>query len=552
MNENIDTTNSNKIIINTDDSDIFYFSSTDIVPNNIKEDFKTKQNFLLVFVNPKSGSQQGKIVLEHAEKYKEEKIPEYKIISFPILGEKLRSRKSKELESMNSSNESVEKGDSQDSTFNLHLAKFDPLVEFSTIIFNIIDKDDMIRGKKFIKKYLSDFPDYKIKILIAGGDGTVLGIVEDLNKEGIELNRCIFGAMPFGTGNDLSHSLGFGNECKVGGIRSFHRVLYTYLIGTPTKIDIWELSVMVNQNIGTIFDVVKNGEKIKEDQTHNKVLQFQKSFINYFSLGFDARVGFQFEQRRSSSRFCNKFIYAVEAAKRIFCCKKNYGLTQLLDSFQEGEVGDTIDAHIKVNNISEKEELKAFEDVRNDPLIPKEDNENLLDKSQRKLIFKTKNAEDSDSDIVLKGNPVNIICQNIDFYMGGTQNIWDKSSHIGITQEDATKNQYKEYRKGVLESFQKQAFDDKKIEFFTYEHGIELGLERVARGMAKRVYQGAGPVFLEFKKNPNNTEKIALSKVYLNCDGEFYHLQNPTQISVKLNTNICDGQINILKNEIGF
>jgi diacylglycerol kinase (ATP) len=552
MNENIDITNSNKIIINTDDSDIFYFSSTDIVPNNIKEDFKTKQNFLLVFVNPKSGSQQGKIVLEHAEKYKEEKIPEYKIISFPILGEKLRSRKSKELESMNSSNESVEKGDSQDSTFNLHLAKFDALVEFSTIIFNIIDKDDMIRGKKFIKKYLSDFPDYKIKILIAGGDGTVLGIVEDLNKEGIELNRCIFGAMPFGTGNDLSHSLGFGNECKVGGIRSFHRVLYTYLIGTPTKIDIWELSVMVNQNIGTIFDVVKNGEKIKEDQTHNKVLQFQKSFINYFSLGFDARVGFQFEQRRSSSRFCNKFIYAVEAAKRIFCCKKNYGLTQLLDSFQEGEVGDTIDAHIKVNNISEKEELKAFEDVRNDPLIPKEDNENLLDKSQRKLIFKTKNAEDSDSDIVLKGNPVNIICQNIDFYMGGTQNIWDKSSHIGITQEDATKNQYKEYRKGVLESFQKQAFDDKKIEFFTYEHGIELGLERVARGMAKRVYQGAGPVFLEFKKNPNNTEKIALSKVYLNCDGEFYHLQNPTQISVKLNTNICDGQINILKNEIGF
>jgi diacylglycerol kinase (ATP) len=552
MNENIDTTNSNKIIINTDDSDIFYFSSTDIVPNNIKEDFKTKQNFLLVFVNPKSGSQQGKIVLKHAEKYKEEKIPEYKIISFPILGEKLRSRKSKELESMNSSNESVEKGDSQDSTFNLHLAKFDALVEFSTIIFNIIDKDDMIRGKKFIKKYLSDFPDYKIKILIAGGDGTVLGIVDDLNKEGIELNRCIFGAMPFGTGNDLSHSLGFGNECKVGGIRSFHRVLYTYLIGTPTKIDIWELSVMVNQNIGTIFDVVKNGEKIKEDQTHNKVLQFQKSFINYFSLGFDARVGFQFEQRRSSSRFCNKFIYAVEAAKRIFCCKKNYGLTQLLDSFQEGEVGDTIDAHIKVNNISEKEELKAFEDVRNDPLIPKEDNENLLDKSQRKLIFKTKNAEDSDSDIVLKGNPVNIICQNIDFYMGGTQNIWDKSSHIGITQEDATKNQYKEYRKGVLESFQKQAFDDKKIEFFTYEHGIELGLERVARGMAKRVYQGAGPVFLEFKKNPNNTEKIALSKVYLNCDGEFYHLQNPTQISVKLNTNICDGQINILKNEIGF
>ena len=552
MNENINVINTNEIVIDSDDFDMFYLSDSDIVPSNIKEDFKTKQNFLLVFVNPKSGSQQGKIVLDHAERYKEENIPGYKIISFPILNEKLRQRKPIDKDENNDLDPDSQEQENQDNKeFDLHLAKFDALVEFSTIIFSIVDKDDITRGKKFIKKYLSDFPNYKIKILIAGGDGTVLGIVEDLNREGIPLNRCIFGAMPFGTGNDLSHSLGFGNECKVRGIRSFHRVLYTYLIGTPAKIDIWELSVIVDQNIGTIFDVVKKGEKIKEDENHNKILQFKKSFINYFSLGFDARVGFQFEQRRSSSRFCNKFIYAVEAAKRIFCCKKNYGLTQLLDSFQVGSKDDTI------NNNLEPAELKEIEEVRNEPLVPKEDNEILLDKNQRKIIFKTKNGDDlnnddQNSDIILKGNPVNIICQNIDFYMGGTQNIWDKSDHLGIKQEDATRKQYKEYRKEILESFQKQAFDDKKIEFFTYEHGIELGLERVARGMAKRVYQGAGPAFLEFKKNPNATERMALSKVYLNCDGEFYHLHNPTQISVKLNDNICGGQINILKNEIGF
>jgi len=540
MNENINVNNnSNEIVINSDDLDIFYFSGSDIVPNSIKEDFKTKQNFLLVFVNPKSGSEQGKIVLEHAEKFKEEKIPKYNIISFPIVDERLRAKKDKELESKDSDDDIKENKE----PFDLHLAKFDPLVSFSTIIFNIIDKDDITKGKKFIKKYLSDFPNFKIKILIAGGDGTVLGIVEDLNREGIPLNRCIFGAMPFGTGNDLSHSLGFGNECKVGGIRNFHRVLYTYLIGTPAKIDVWELSVMVDQATGTIFDVIKNGEKIKEDVNKNKILQFKKTFVNYFSLGFDARVGFQFEQRRSSSRFCNKFIYAVEAAKRIFCCKKNYGLTQLLDSFQEG-----VDNNNNKQNVPE--ELSNIDEVKTEPLFPKEDKDILLD--NRKFIFKTKNSDESPSDIILKGNPVNIICQNIDFYMGGTQNIWDKSSHLGITQEDATKKQYREYKKEVLENFKKQAFDDKKIEFFTYEHGIELGLERVARGMAKRVYQGTGPVFLEFKKNPDETEKVALRKVYLNCDGEFYHLQNPTQISVRLNTNICEGQINILKNEIGL
>ncbi len=540
MNENSDIDNT----INTGNNDyldIFYFSHSEYIPDKTKEDFKTKQNFLLVFVNPKSGSQQGLTVLEHAEKYKIEAIHNYKVISFPILEEK-KKRNSKELEVKDLNNiSSVSKNSDLP---DVHFAKFDPLIEFSTIIFNIIDKNDIDKGKQFIKKYLDDFPESKIKILIAGGDGTVLGIVEDLNKLGINLNRCIFGAMPFGTGNDLSHALGFGNECKVGGIRSFQRVLYTYLIGIPSKIDIWELGVNVDDKNGTIYDVIKNGEKIKEDSNKNKIFEFKKTFVNYFSLGFDARVGFQFEQRRSSSRFCNKFIYAIEAAKRIFCCKKNYGLTQLLDSFQEGE-------EIPNNNNEEKkkEDMADIEEVKSEPLFPKEDNDNLLDTSNRRLIFKTRSSGSISSDILLKGNPVDIICQNIDFYMGGTRNIWGESSHIGITKEDTSPELYK---KQVLESFQKQAFDDKKIEFFTYEHGIQLGLEKVARGIAKRVYQGSGPVFLEFKKNPDETEKIALQKVYLNCDGEFYHLVNPLHISVRLNTNICDGQINILKNEIGF
>ena len=81
-------------IINTqnDNIDIFYFSQSDLIPNNIKEDFKKKQNFLLVLVNPKSGSQQGKTVLEHAEKYRIESIPDYKVISFPIMDEKITKR----------------------------------------------------------------------------------------------------------------------------------------------------------------------------------------------------------------------------------------------------------------------------------------------------------------------------------------------------------------------------------------------------------------------------------------------------------------------------
>ena len=74
------------------------------------------------------------------------------------------------------------------------------MVEFSTEIFNIIDKDEMTKGKKLIKKFLTYSSENKIKILIAGGNGTVLGTVEELNREGIPLNRCILVQCLFGLG----------------------------------------------------------------------------------------------------------------------------------------------------------------------------------------------------------------------------------------------------------------------------------------------------------------------------------------------------------------
>ena len=528
--------------------DIFYFSTSNSIPNRIKDDFKKDENFLLLFVNPKSGSLQGKTVLEHVKKYRVESISNYNVISFPVNPNELITKKPQEL-NYKEGQIVLEGNNSHDK-----IAKFDPKIEFSIIVFNIIDKNEMTLGKKFIKKYLTDFPKFKIKILIAGGDGTVLGIVEELNKEKIPLPRCVFGAMPFGTGNDLSNALGFGNECKVGGINDFQRVLYTYLIGTESKIDIWELSLNMNQITGAMFDVIKNGEKLKEDENKNKVLNFKKTFVNYFSLGFDARVGFQFEQRRTSNRCCNKVVYALEGAKRIFCCKKNYGLGQLLDGFLEGSTNKNNNSTDNTNSdkddvniiTEEKPPDEDIEEVPNEPLISTEETNTI----EKKFIFRTKSQ--GQKDIVLKGNPVTLICQNIDFYMGGTRNIWGKTSHIGIQQEELTKDEYREYKKQVVDNWKNQAFDDKQIEFFTFEHGIEIGLEKVARGLAKRVYQGTGPVFLEFKKDPNDTERIALTKVYVNCDGEFYHLQNPTEICVRLNTNICDGQINILRNIKGI
>lgn len=68
-------------------------------------------------------------------------------------------------------------------------------------------------------------------------------------------------------------------------------------------IDVWELKLSVDEvsnyiiskNHGAIVQIVgDHGEKqMKKDESTNKnITEYRRSFINYFSLGYDARVGF--------------------------------------------------------------------------------------------------------------------------------------------------------------------------------------------------------------------------------------------------------------------
>jgi len=55
----------------------------------------------------------------------------------------------------------------------------------------------------------------EIKIIIGGGDGSVISFVEDMNQHIIQSQKCIFGIIPLGTGNDLSRSLNYGGIMHV-------------------------------------------------------------------------------------------------------------------------------------------------------------------------------------------------------------------------------------------------------------------------------------------------------------------------------------------------
>lgn len=344
-------------------------------------------------------------------------------------------------------------------------------------------------------------------------------------------------------------------------------MLYTYITAQECKIDIWKTTLYMKDD-GCINVIQNDSESSMNEQNGQLKKTMIKTFINYFSIGFDARVGFNFEQRRSASRTCNKMIYCWEAAKRYLCCKKNISLTSILEAFHSiddnkaNEVGYNTNGNkgngnnrnkcLGQSSSSEIElALDSVDDNQCQLLRPDiDDSINKYNSNRKRTIFRTfhKQAKEFDK-VTLRGNPVDIICQNINFYMGGTMDIWENSSHIGLKLMTSKEHSLISYSNTIKSHFNDQRYDDKKLEFFTYDTGLAMAIERIAAGQADKIYQGKGPMVITFKQQPSNDEYIALNKVYYNVDGEFFHLLQPKELHIELNEDINNGEINFLRNE---
>jgi hypothetical protein len=140
-----------------------------LVQENLNENVK---NIIFLFLNPDSGSQEGRVILDIAKK------------------------------------NNLKKDDT--------IIKFKFLSKIATnyaFIFNIKCAENLKTGTLLLKEYVKIVkPNEKVKVLIGGGDGSVLSMIEDFKKHGITIENCCFGHVPLGTGNDLSNAVGFGSK----------------------------------------------------------------------------------------------------------------------------------------------------------------------------------------------------------------------------------------------------------------------------------------------------------------------------------------------------
>lgn len=48
-----------------------------------------------------------------------------------------------------------------------------------------------------------------VRIIVAGGDGTVQWVISEAITHNVDFERVVFGVLPIGTGNDFAASLGW-------------------------------------------------------------------------------------------------------------------------------------------------------------------------------------------------------------------------------------------------------------------------------------------------------------------------------------------------------
>jgi len=156
---------------------------------------------------------------------------------------------------------------------------------------------------------------------------------------------------------------------KSDDINRLRSIINNYYNSSITGVDIWQMKLVLDEVNNYIIknegEIIINVDKKKSSMINEekKVTVFKKSFINYLSIGYDARVGFNFEKNRCKTRCCNKFIYFWEGCKKN-CCRKTIKLNRLIEGFY----------HIPNNNL--------MQTMTNITLL--EDNAN------KQAIFKTK------------------------------------------------------------------------------------------------------------------------------------------------------------------
>ncbi|KAH0790615.1 diacylglycerol kinase 2 isoform X1 [Histomonas meleagridis] len=144
------------------------------------------------------------------------------------------------------------------------------------------------------EKYSNVVGNPELRAAVAGGDGSVNWVVTLLSNYYTGSFRPPLAVIPFGTGNDMSRSLGWGKGMSNSHLLQIGRLIENIESSTHIEdVDVWSV---------TIHDKIKNETKTSQ-------------MINYLSFGTDAAIAVDYEGIRRS---CQPFLCCQCMSQSLF------------------------------------------------------------------------------------------------------------------------------------------------------------------------------------------------------------------------------------------
>ncbi|GFE53100.1 diacylglycerol kinase [Babesia ovis] len=316
--------------------------------------------------------------------------------------------------------------------------------------------------------------DDHFKVVICGGDGSVMWIIAEMDAHGIDCNEVVFSIVPYGTGNDFARAVNWNN---FNGLMPFdsnmaplRRVIDRLFNSTEVLHDFWKVVLTVEPE-GS-FNKINTSNRQKEtvvDQSGTDVLRMEFMMGNYFSIGVDARIGRGFDRMRSGSGLLNKLIYLLQGTKNTF--RPAIRVDRQIDKMLCGDSYST-------------------------------------------TVFTT---EKGNSETPILPQCSALIALNIPSYSAGID-AFDRSRRVGL--ENLSESETKE-----LTHFS-QKMGDHRLEFLGYRKVYHIASDFCGTSLARRIHASGGPWKIVFK------ELHPTEKVYFQVDGEFFVMLQPKDVEI--------------------
>lgn len=322
-----------------------------------------------------------------------------------------------------------------------------------------------------------------VRILVAGGDGTVMWCLDEMKRTGVNGEVCAVGVVPYGTGNDFANAFGWRpfNAANPfdASLQTLRVLLDRCMRAVVVYHDLWEIRVSLKP--GGLFTKINSATKEKEvlkvEGLPVEELVFTMS--NYFSMGVESRIGRGFDRHRTKSQTLNKVRYGLEGFKKTFV-KRTKNINQT------------------VADLVEK------------PGTPEEH-----------AVFTTNKDQAKEKQIPLLKKAASLIVLNIPSFSGGND-IWAPSKRLATSL--ASRHEQKK-AKELIKSVPQQ-MGDEKLEFMTFRDIPSMGMEFMIHGRGYRLHSGRGPWQINFKPLDEKT------RVYFQTDGEFFQMTLPATVTL--------------------